>query len=370
MTAVPALPLQSEVVTVVDKHLLEREQVLLDSGTESILRLSGQAFEALMKDAQVVQVCKRLDELERKLEACTHDEDSIFLAVKSFTGKRIRQRLEDTLELPPLPDTAQKIIKLRVDTNADVSDLANVVEVDPSLAAQVVSWSSSPYYSAPGKIKSIHDAIVRVLGFDMVLNLALGLALGKTLSLPKDGPVGETPYWTQSVYTAALVEGLVTAISREQRPGFGMAYLSGLLHNFGWLILAEVFPPYFSTISRAIEANQHAPPHLVDFYYLGVTRDQLAAWLMELWHMPDEVVVALRRQNCQKADMEHGEYAKLLLVAQRLLQQHGIGQGPVVPIPDEIYADLHLDKEKAEQTVATILEASGDLNSIIQQISA
>ena len=52
-------------------------------------------------------------------------------------------------------------------------------------AAQVVSWAASPYYAAPGKIKSVHDAIVRVLGFDLVLNLALGLALGRSLSLPK-----------------------------------------------------------------------------------------------------------------------------------------------------------------------------------------
>lgn len=102
------------------------------------------------------------------------------------------------MELPALPETAERIIHLRVDPNGDVSDLAQIVERDPSLAAQVVSWAASPYYSAPGKIKSIQDAIVRVLGFDMVLNLALGLALGKTVSLPKDGPHGATSYWRQA----------------------------------------------------------------------------------------------------------------------------------------------------------------------------
>lgn len=34
---------------------------------------------------------------------------------------------------------------------------------------------------------------MRVLGFDLVINLALGLALGKTLSLPKDHPQQTTP---------------------------------------------------------------------------------------------------------------------------------------------------------------------------------
>ena len=43
------------------------------------------------------------------------------------------------------------------------ADLADVVETDPSLAAQVVSWAASPYYAAPGKIRSVEDAIGRVL---------------------------------------------------------------------------------------------------------------------------------------------------------------------------------------------------------------
>src|SRR5690606_16080929 len=112
------------------------------------------------------------------------------------------------------------------------------------------SWAASPYYSAPGKIKSVHDAIVRVLGFDMVLNLALGLALGKTISGSEMSHEQITDYWRESAYTAASVEGLVTSISREYRPSFGMAYLAGLLSNFGYLVTAQVFPPYFASINR------------------------------------------------------------------------------------------------------------------------
>lgn len=63
----------------------------------------------------------------------------------------------------------------------------------------------------------MEDAIVRVLGFDLVINLALGLALGKTLSLPKDHPQQATPYWQQSIYTAAVIEGLTRAMPRAQR---------------------------------------------------------------------------------------------------------------------------------------------------------
>ncbi len=367
LASIPALPKLAGMPTLVDKRLLDVEVLYLDAGTnDELLEIQQSDFAAMIGDANVCDIAVPLVDLEKP--SPNQDVDDIFTAVKSFTSLRIKQRLEETLELPPLPQTAQRIIKLRVDPNADISDLANIVETDPSLASQVVSWAASPYYSAPGKIKSIHDAIVRVLGFDMVLNLALGLALGKTLSMPKEGPQGVTPYWTQAVYTAAAVEGLVTAIPREHRPGFGMAYLSGLLHNFGYLILAEVFPPHFNAISRHIEANTHVPSHLIEKHVIGINRDQLASWLMQLWNMPEEVVVALRNQNNPDFEGENSEYGKLLFVAQRLLQQRGICQGPKLEVPESVYRQLHLDPEKANTTIDNIIASVDELNNIAGQL--
>lgn len=370
LLSVPALPNIAGLPTLIDHRLLDQEFVLLDSGiSDNVLQLDQAEFKRLAGEAKVCEISVPLGPL--------HDdhhngeaEERITSAVKRFTTLRIHQRLEETLELPPLPDTAQRIIKLRVDPEADISDLANIVEMDPSLAAQVVSWASSPYYSAQGEIRSIHDAIVRVLGFDMVMNLSLGLALGKTLNMPSDSPRGSTPYWEQAVYTAALVEGLVTSQPRENRLGFGMAYLAGLLHNFGTLILAEVFPPYYSSICRHIEANPHVPSYMIEQHILGVSREQIAGWLMRLWNMPEEVVAALQHQHHPEHDGEFSGYAKMLFIAQRLLQDKGIGQGSLLEIPNFVFRELHLNKDKVLGTVDNILASSDDLGAIAEQLNA
>lgn len=368
LDSIPALPNLAGLPTVIDKCLLERHNLYLDAGSaDQVLYLLQSDFQLMVADATILDISKSLTELE--IDNTDADETQISIAVQNFTERRIKQRLEETLELPPLPETAQRIIKLRVDPNADISDLANIVETDPSLAAQVVSWAASPYYSAPGKIKSIHDAIVRVLGFDMVLNLSLGLALGKTLDMPKEGPRGAMPYWQQSVYMAATIEALVTAIPREQRPAFGMAYLSGLLYNFGYLVMAEVFPPHFKTLCRYIEANPHASHQSIERHLLTVTRDQIASWLMHLWNMPDEVVIALRHQGNPEYSGEHAVYPKLIFLAQRLLHQRGIGAGPKLDVPEHIFSDLGLDAEQAHAAVDNILESSEDLDVIANQMS-
>jgi len=362
---IPALPKMGGMLTIVDESLLQAEQLLLESGVNGqVLAMAQPDFKQTLNDVQVAAISSAL-----ALDPGGDNEAHIGNAVRNFTQRRIQQRLEETLELPALPDTAQRIINLRVDPNADISDLAAIVELDPSLAAQVVSWASSPYYSAPGKIKSIHDAIVRVLGFDMVLNLALGLALGKTLNMPVESPQGSTSYWHQAVFTAATVEALVTKIPREHRPAFGMAYLAGLLSNFGNLILAEVFPPHYGDICRLQEANPQLHYQYSDRHSLSVSRDQLSSWLMELWNMPQEVIVALRHQGNPEAEGDNVEYAKLIYVARSLLAQNDLIYGPKLPISDELWAELHMSPEHGEQAIAGIEESKDDLFNIVSELT-
>lgn len=366
LNAIPAVPEWQGLPTMIDTNLLSHKTLLLDTGdTEQMLELQLSDFQSIIKSSHIGELAVPAPQVPDSAEM---DQEQILHSLKNFTELRIKQRLEDTLELPPLPETAQRIIKLRADPDADISDLSNIVELDPSLASQVVSWASSPYYKAPGKIKSVHDAIVRVLGFDMVLNLALGLALGKTMNKEVIKAQQIRTYWQHAVCVAATVEGLVTSISREHRPGFGMAYLSGLLNNFGYLVLAEVFPPYFQSLTRHFDTNPHMPAASIEQYLVGVSSCQMSSWLMEFWNMPEEVVVALRHQNNPYYEGEHAAYPKLIYLAKQLLANKGFAIGAPEEIPDALFESLHLDRESAEITVENILESADDLEAIAEKI--
>lgn len=246
LKALPGIPALTSSPCQYEKSLLDAETVFIQSGEAGLLlEIERAHFKRMLAKASASSFGQQVEAISPNLDRPDDDTREITDAVQAFTARRIQKRLEETIEIPPLADTAQKIIKLRVDPNASIDDITGVVETDPALAAQVVSWAASPYYGSPGKIRSVEDAIVRVLGFDLVINLALGLALGKTLSLPKDHPQQATPYWQQSIYTAAIIEGLTRAMPRAERPEAGLTYLAGLLHNFGYLLLAHVFPPHF-----------------------------------------------------------------------------------------------------------------------------
>lgn len=369
MSTVPAVPMLSDLPALVDQSLLNKEVVYLDIGIDNqFIRLEQAHFKQLITGAKIGNISKSLAGVDIPI-VVEDDREMIEQSVSYFTKRRIKQRLEETLEFPPLPLTASKIIQLRADPEADISDLVDIVELDASLSAQVVSWAASPYYSAPGAIKSIHDAIVRVLGFDMVLNLALGLSLGKTLKMPESGPAGCLPYWLQSVYLATTAEAIVKCMPRDKRPSFGTAYLSGLLHNFGYLIISEIFEAQFKNLCDHIDANPQAAVQSIERHVLGVDRDQLAAWLMESWNMPEPIVTALRYQGVDDFDGKDWEYPTILHLAKKLLQERGIATGAAsTRIPDALYDRLGIDKTAVSEAMEMLLESNEDLQIMAKQM--
>ncbi|MFV3404058.1 MULTISPECIES: HDOD domain-containing protein [Pseudomonas] len=371
LKTLPAIPALTSSPCQYEKSLLDNETVLIQSGeTGVLLEIGHTAFKKMLAKASASSFGLEVTSIRPNLDRPGDDSKEITQAVQAFTARRIQKRLEETIEIPPLADTAQKIIKLRVDPNASTDDITGVVETDPALAAQVVSWAASPYYASPGKIRSVEDAIVRVLGFDLVINLALGLALGKTLSLPKDHPQQVTPYWQQSIYTAAVIEGLTRAMPRAERPEAGLTYLAGLLHNFGYLLLAHVFPPHFSLICRHLEVNPHLCHSYIEQHLLGISREQIGAWLMKLWDMPDELSTALRFQHDPSYDGEYAAYPNLVCLSVRLLRSRGIGSGPQDEIPDALLDRLGLTRDKAEEVVNKVLEAEALLRELALQFQS
>jgi len=237
------------------------------------------------------------------------------------------------------------------------------------MAAQVVSWARSPYYGVKGEIKSVEEAVIRVLGFDLVINLALGLALGRTLTVPKEGPNGYAPFWQQAVVTAALMGELARLMPAKERPNTGTAYLCGLLHNFGYLILGHVFPPQFSLVNRHIEANTHIHRSLIEKHIMGLSREQVSSLLMQQWRMPEEVVVALRSQHNPSYEGEYSTCANLLYVATRALRSRGFGDGAWEEPKEEVMERLGMTLEGINEVTETLLEKIDDLGELVQMLN-
>lgn len=216
--------------------------------------------------------------------------------------RSVEKRIQKVYELPPMPELGRRILELQSDPNAGAQQLAEIVQLDPSLAAQVIRYASSSFYGYTGRITNIHEAIARVLGFDMVLNLSLGLAAGRSFRIPDEGPLGLTRFWEHAVCSAVLVQKLGTVLPESLRPPSGLSYLTGLLHDFGILLLGHLFPPEFQLLNKMARAYPGCSVSELESRLLGMgqAKDMLAlgharigAWLMQAWDMPEPLRITL-----------------------------------------------------------------------------
>jgi HD-like signal output (HDOD) protein/prolyl-tRNA editing enzyme YbaK/EbsC (Cys-tRNA(Pro) deacylase) len=365
LTELPAIADITGLPAIVDTRIAALTDIYVDAGeSDKLIKLSKAFFDQSTAKAKSESFTVPLSNIPYNQGSPDNDITQINQAIEKFTTLRIKKRLEDTLEIPPLPQSAHDIITLRSNPDASGEELANIIERDPSLSAQVVSWASSSFYNAPGTVRSVHDAIIRVLGFDMVMNLSMGLSLGRTLNLPSDAPEGYSPYWHQAMWTALGTTSLISKIEPAYRPSFGLSYLSGLLHNFGYLVLAHVFPPHFSLICRYIEANPHLDSSVIEHFLLGITKEQIGSQLMAVWNMPEEVITALRHQKDSNYEGDHKEFANLLCLTEQLLTKYGVTPGVHSGVSQNLLAQFHLTEEEACQPFETLLENQSEVSSM------
>lgn len=351
---------------IVDSALDDLETITFEPGVHTtLLQVSQHDFRRILGDAIGGSFSRPAASLRADVA------DSTFSAVVSqFTPARVKHDIEEFHELPALPVTAARILRLAADPRANARQLADIIEGDPGLAAQVLRYANSPLYGYAGHIKDLQTAIARVLGFEFVLNLALGFSIGKSLRVPQEGPFGLEAFWRHSVYSARLVEQLSLLLPRQQRPARGTAYLAGLLQNLGRLVLGHAFQPEFYILNRFAQANPEMATTDLERHVLGVTHDQIGAWLMEAWGLPQELVVAVRHHHDEGYWEQHYTCAQLVLIANRALAAHDIGETDRPGFPPFSIEMLALNESQVIEVTESIMSGSVELEDLARRLAA
>ncbi|MEJ2344697.1 MAG: HDOD domain-containing protein [Gammaproteobacteria bacterium] len=283
---------------------------------------------------------------------------------------RIRSRLQNVARLPAMPGTAHQLLQLSVNPYANASDLAAIVEQDASLAAQLIRYANSPFYNYRGDVDSVRDAIARVLGFDMVMDMALGIAVGKAFRIPRGGPLGLDAFWRHSTYAAVLAQRLAGMLSSSKRPRPGMAYLAGLLHNFGFLALGQLFPEDYKILSSAVSARPDESVGVLERDLLGVSHQEIGGWLMEAWNMPPELIVTVREHHDERFRGDLAVYPNLVLIANRMLKTLNVGDEPGGDLPGELLWALGLSEDDVLYAFDNVIQNREGLDFMALQMAA
>jgi len=327
--AIPAFAMAYGLPVMVDMDMLENDHIFSASGCSStLLKIPGLAFRVAMAGAIKGHIAKWPEVNSRVLG------EGVNRCSGALTLDAVARKLERLYKLPPMPETAVRIMHLTANSDSDVFQLANLIERDPSLSAQVMRYARSALFNYRGELSSIKDAVNIVLGFDRVSQLALGIAASRAFNIPNDGPLGLNCFWQHALYTGVLCQALALLADPDLELDEKDAYLAGLLHNFGILLIGHLFPPEFKMLNKLRESEPEASMSEIEQQVFGMGGAQelialghgsIGAVLLKMWGLPESSIkVAAMHQNCNyEGANEH--YVYLTQLANYYLSLHGIG---------------------------------------------
>lgn len=282
-----------------------------------------------------------------------------------------KERVKALHSLPPMPETASKILELRAIPDVKVEQIVAVIEKDPVLVAQIVSYANSAFFGQAGSVKSLKDAVFRVLGVDAVLNMALALSVGSTFKMPKDGSVGAKAVWKSSVYAASLMQRLSMLMPWGERPNPGTAYLIGLLNDIGLLVIGHLFEDEFVELNAYLDSNKGVNIFEAEEQVLGINHLEVGKMVMRMWNMPEELIAVAEYFSDKGDSEEHKKYIELLIVVKTLLVPHGLAFGNLQEgLPLDLLDGLNLDEEEVIIAADEVLSESEIIKKLASQMCA
>jgi putative nucleotidyltransferase with HDIG domain len=198
-------------------------------------------------------------------------------------AKRIRRVTESIIGLPTLPTVVSKMIDLVDSPRTSAVVLSRLIGSDQSLTAKILKLANSAYYGFSREIPTVNRAIV-VLGFGTVKEMGLSLSVFDVFrKTPSSEAFDVRLFWEHSVACGVASQML----ARTLCPAFaGEAFVAGLLHDVGKVILKQYFDREFAEVI-ALQKGANAALDAAEEAILGTTHDRIGAWLAEKWNLPE-----------------------------------------------------------------------------------
>ncbi|MBN1835223.1 MAG: HDOD domain-containing protein [Spirochaetales bacterium] len=198
-------------------------------------------------------------------------------------------RIETSKNLPTLPHILLQLIDTCNRKEKGIKELARLINQDPSLSERVLRLVNSAYYSLKKKVSSIDQALL-LLGTDAIKNLAISSSIYQVFNRPRSRSSFDLKlFWWHSLSCGAVSRLIAAKIGY---PSPDEAFLSGLLHDIGKILLWVNFEEEYEVILRASAYQSDAL--LKGERELGLTHSQAGAWLVSRWNLhsflPDAVL--------------------------------------------------------------------------------
>lgn len=215
-------------------------------------------------------------------------------------------------ELPPLPRTYARLVRVLDDENSGMADVAAVIASDIAVSAKILQLANSAFFGGGRAVSTVMQAIP-ILGLEALKSFTLSTALFDAKGLSPRVRAFAEELHEHSSLIATLASELAEDGTRRD------AFAAGMLHDVGRLVLAATVPEEMEMEGKKAAARRAASAATATAH--PVTRHaKVGAYLLGLWGLPPLVIDAVAHHHDEVATMTSA-IASAIAIAEEVVDE-------------------------------------------------
>ncbi|MCJ7604067.1 MAG: HDOD domain-containing protein [Desulfobulbaceae bacterium] len=236
---------------------------------------------------------------------------------------RVDEILALIRHVPPFPKVAERVMALLKDPNVTAHQLAEVIQYDQAITANVLKICNAAYFGIPRKVNSLDEGLV-VIGHDILKDIIIASSSARFFK----GKVGagygleQGDMWRHSVATGIMAKLLVRHIKDVDS---GSAFTAALLHDIGKRFLSSFVADDFEKIVEKV-GRENCSFVEAEQEILGIDHAALGGMILEKWKFDQQLIDAVLEHHNPTA-LERAPLTALVALSNSLVISIGIGVG-------------------------------------------
>lgn len=206
----------------------------------------------------------------------------------SLSDARLVNVIERTSGLPSFPALYTQVTEELESEEPSIQRIGSIVSRDPGLTAKMLHLINSPFYGLRREVVDPQLA-VGLLGLQSLLSLILSVQIFSQFEAAAAG-VSVQQLWLDALTVATLARK-IAEIEVGTDDAAGEAFVAGMLHDGGRLVLASNFPQEYSRAMARVASGESLCD--AERAELGVDHGEVGAFLIDRWGLPDRIVEAI-----------------------------------------------------------------------------
>jgi putative nucleotidyltransferase with HDIG domain len=235
----------------------------------------------------------------------------------------LQQLLREIRNLKPVPAVTAQLIQVADDPGSSMEDIANVIQYDPVITAEILKTCNSAYFGLKHPAESIKDA-VSMLGIDQVTELALMKSASGSLKDRQKG-YGTQPgdLWRYSVACAVIAKKSASILGLADK---NTLFTAALLKDIGKIILDTHVLKSSDMIDRLV-ADKGLSFREAEKKIFGIDHAELGALMLKMWKFSPRMVKIIRHHHLSDEKMIKDRETGIVYLSDCVCMMMGIGLG-------------------------------------------